>query len=667
MNRLGNQTSPYLLQHRDNPVDWWPWGAEALAEARRQGKPILLSVGYAACHWCHVMAHESFEDAATAVVMNELFINIKVDREERPDVDQIYMQALHMLGEQGGWPLTMFLTSDGEPFWGGTYFPPTARFGRPSFTTVLKEVARLVRDEPGRIAHNRNALLSGLRARIAADPDASLGGEWLTRVGATLGRAFDSTHGGLHGAPKFPNPMLLESLWRHASREGDLESEALFHLTLEQMARGGIHDHLGGGFARYSVDDRWLVPHFEKMLYDNAQLLPLFALAAARTGQPIFVNAAEGIVDWLDREMRMPGGAFAASLDADSEGEEGKAYVWTEAEIDTVLGDDAELFKTAYGVTEEGNWEGRTILNRQGAFEPDAEQNAKLTDLRGKLLDHRNRRPQPARDDKVLADWNALVIIGLVRAALLLDRPEWLETARQTYRFIAESMVKDGMLGHSWRDGNLLVPGFATDYAAMMLAALTLYEAMGEDGYLDDARRWHMALTDHYADESGLLFLVADGAEDLVVRPQPTLDEATPNANGLYAEALVRLAAIAPTGSIEETLSIIAGRAKAAPLNHASILNALDLHLNGMAIVVAGSERRALLEIARSVPYPNRTVADLDNGRDLPAGHPATARIAQAGQGAAFICRGQTCSLPIRDPAEFTRALQPSARGMVRP
>ncbi|MBS7696938.1 MULTISPECIES: thioredoxin domain-containing protein [unclassified Chelatococcus] len=659
MNRLGNQTSPYLLQHRHNPVDWWPWGADALAAARREGKPILLSVGYAACHWCHVMAHESFEDPGTAAVMNELFVNIKVDREERPDVDQIYMQALHMLGEQGGWPLTMFLTPDGEPFWGGTYFPKTARFGRPSFVAVLREVARLVREEPGRIAHNRNALLQNLRATVAASPDASLGEKWLLEVGSALKRAFDPVHGGLKGAPKFPNPMLLEFLWRHAVSSHDTEAMALFQLSMEQMARGGIHDHLGGGFARYSVDDRWLVPHFEKMLYDNAQLLPLFALAAVKTGSALCREAAEGIVAWLNREMRLPGGVFAASLDADSEGEEGKAYVWSEAEIDELLGAESALFKTVYGVTQEGNWEGSTILNRQNRVMVDPAKEAQLGRLRDRLLEHRNKRVQPGRDDKVLADWNGLMIIGLVRAGLLLDRPDWVQAAQETYRFIRESMVRDGLLGHSWRDDRLLFPGFATDHAAMMLAAVTLYEASGTRHYLEDASRWRDLLRDHYADESGVLYLVSDSADDLVIRPRQTTDEATPNANGLFGESLARLAALS-YGTPDEELSRLAGYAKVAPLNHASILNALDFYLHGAAVIVAGSEREALLAAARSVPYPNRTIMDLKDAGDLHADHPARTQAERAGLGSAFVCQGQSCSLPISDAALLRQTLRSS-------
>jgi uncharacterized protein YyaL (SSP411 family) len=652
MNRLTGETSPYLLQHRDNPVDWWPWGEEALTEARRTGKPILVSIGYAACHWCHVMAHESFEDEATAAVMNELFVNIKVDREERPDIDHIYMSALQALGEQGGWPLTMFLTADGEPFWGGTYFPKEARFGRPSFVTLLREIARLVREEPGRVAHNRQALLTHLRAAVRAAPDASLGREWLGQVGQALARAFDPVHGGLKGAPKFPNPPLIEVLWRHGVASGDSRAEALAYLTLEQMARGGIHDHLGGGFSRYSVDEIWLVPHFEKMLYDNAQLLPLYALASVRTGQSVFNDAAEGIVTWLLRDMRMPEGAFAASLDADTNGEEGLTYVWSQQEIDQILGPDSALFSAHYDVTPDGNWEGHTILNRREAPDPDSETRRRLDAARQKLHAVRQARPQPGRDDKILADWNGLMIAGLTRASLMMNRPDWLEPARGAYRFVRESMSRDGLLGHSWREGRLLFPGFASDHAAMAIAALALHEATGEVAHREDALRWTSILQDHFADESGVLFMVPDSAAGLVLRPQPTHDDAVPNANGLLAEGLVRLAVLtgADPADADKALATLSGRARDAPFAHGSILNALDLRLNGATIVVAGQEREALMRAARAILYPNRTVVELLPETRLPEGHPAAAQIASAGEGAAFVCVGDHCSLPVTDP-----------------
>ncbi len=358
-NRLAQETSPYLLQHQHNPVDWWPWRPAALAEAKRTNRPILLSVGYAACHWCHVMAHESFEDDATATVMNELFVNIKVDREERPDIDQIYMSALHLLGEHGGWPLTMFLTPDGEPFWGGTYFPKTSRYGKPAFVDMLREVARVFREEPQSIEQNRSALMQRLSEVAVAKDGVTIGPAELNRVAQQLGGLIDPVHGGIRGAPKFPQCMLLEFLWRSGQRTGEQRYFAAVEITLERICQGGIYDHLGGGFSRYSVDERWLVPHFEKMLYDNALLLELLALAHGRSGNALFKTRAQETVAWLAREMTTAEGAFCASLDADSEGEEGKFYVWTEDEIARVLGaDDAAFFAPALRRDDAGQFRG---------------------------------------------------------------------------------------------------------------------------------------------------------------------------------------------------------------------------------------------------------------------------------------------------------------------
>src|SRR6202142_1465510 len=368
-NRQPQATSPYRLQHKHHPVDWWLRGPQALAEAQRSNRPIMLSVGYAACHWCHVMAHESFEDEATARLMNELFVNIKVDREERPDIDQIYMNALHLLGEQGGWPLTMFLTPKGEPGWGGTYFPKESRYGRPAFTDILHEVARLFCEEPQKIEQNRASLLARLADKARPAGKVTIGVRELDAAASQLGNMFDSGNGGLRGAPKFPQPAILEMLWRAGSRTGDARFCETVEHSLDRMCEGGIYDHLGGGFSRYSVDERWLVPHFEKMLYDNAQLLELLALAFQRSGNPVFRERALEPVGWLEREMTTPQGAFAASLDADSEGEEGKFYVWSKAEIEEVLGaDNAAVFAAAYDVTAGGNFESHNILNRLNAL-----------------------------------------------------------------------------------------------------------------------------------------------------------------------------------------------------------------------------------------------------------------------------------------------------------
>src|SRR3954451_15605187 len=382
-NRLGRETSPYLLQHKHNPVAWWAWSPDALTEAQRTGKPILLSVGYAACHWCHVMAHESFEDEATAAVMNELFVNIKVDREERPDIDQIYMSALHHLGEQGGWPLTMFLTPQGEPVWGGTYFPKEARYGRPAFVDVLREVARLFREDRAVIDNNRTALMARLAQHARPSGKVTLGIEELDAAARQLAGAIDPVDGGLRGAPKFPQASLFEMLWRAGVRSGDTRFFDLVDVTLQRICEGGIYDHLGGGFSRYSVDDKWLVPHFEKMLYDNAQLLELLALAWSRGGADLFRQRAFETVGWLTREMTTAEGAFSASLVADSEGEEGKFYVWSLAEVETALGpENAALFAAHYDISAGGNFEGHNILNRLKDLPRGAENEAKLAMLR---------------------------------------------------------------------------------------------------------------------------------------------------------------------------------------------------------------------------------------------------------------------------------------------
>ncbi|WP_019402628.1 MULTISPECIES: thioredoxin domain-containing protein [unclassified Chelatococcus] len=660
MNRLANETSPYLLQHKENPVDWWPWGEAALARARSENKPILLSVGYAACHWCHVMAHESFEDPATAEVMNELFVNIKVDREERPDVDFIYMSALHALGEQGGWPLTMFLTPDGEPFWGGTYFPKESRFGRPSFVTVLREIARLVAQEPARVEHNRRAIATALAAE--ADTGPVFGEEALGQLSEKLARLVDPVNGGLPGAPKFPNPPLIELLWRHAARTAREDDRRAFALTLERMARGGIHDHLGGGFARYAVDERWLVPHFEKMLYDNAQLLELYALAARDNGDPLYERAAEGIVAWLAREMTLPGGGFAASLDADSEGEEGRFYVWSAEEIDTILGPEAPFFARHYDVSPSGNWEGKVILNRLAGVPATPEEEERLDALRDRLLAQRAGRVPPGKDDKILADWNGLMIAALARAALLLHRPQWLAPAEGAYRFIAESMRRDGRFGHSWRDGRLLFPGMASDHTALVRAALALYEATGKNGYRDDAQAWTELVERHYLTDDGILAMSDSEADDIILRPKPTHDDAVPNANGMHAENLLRLAALTgePADQLraDRFLDQLLTHAARAPLAHATALNALDFRLSGAAIAVVGAGADDLLAVARDVPYPNRTVVDL-SGSDA-ASYPGIAAGVSpaAGRSAAFVCSGGTCSLPVTDPNRLEETLQ---------
>ena len=662
-NRLSAATSPYLLQHKHNPVDWWQWGPDALGEAKRLNRPILLSVGYAACHWCHVMAHESFEDEQTAKVMNELFVNIKVDREERPDIDQIYMNALHLLGEQGGWPLTMFLTPAGEPVWGGTYFPKEAKFGRPAFTDILQEVARLFREEPDKIEQNRAALLARLADKARPAGKVTIGLAELDGAAQQVGNMFDPVNGGLRGAPKFPQPSLMEMLWRAGARTGDARFFQTVEHSLERMSEGGIYDHLGGGFSRYSVDERWLVPHFEKMLYDNAQLLELLALASQRGGSSVLYQRAQETVGWLQREMTVQGGAFAASLDADSEGEEGKFYVWSKAEIDEVLGEEnAALFAAHYDVSAGGNFEGHNILNRLNSLPRNMEIESRLAMLRSMLHKKRESRIRPGLDDKVLADWNGLMIAALVNAGIALDEPGWLHVAQQAFDFITNNMTRGDRLGHSWRAGQLLFPGLASDYAAMIRAALALYEATAERAYLELALSWQRAFDAHYADpDTGGYYLSADDAADLLLRPHSTLDDATPNPNALAAQNLVRLAVLAGDERWRAQADrLIEGILSAADRNlfgHVALLNALDLRLRAAEIVCTGAEAETFARAALKLPFLDRIVLRAASAADLPAAHPAQEKLKSTAGSAAFVCVGERCSLPVTDPAAIAGAV----------
>ncbi|MDX2089657.1 MAG: thioredoxin domain-containing protein, partial [Kofleriaceae bacterium] len=543
-NRLGLETSPYLLQHKDNPVHWWAWGPEAIAEAKRTDRPILLSVGYAACHWCHVMAHESFEDEATAAVMNELFVNIKVDREERPDIDAIYMGALHRLGEQGGWPLTMFLDSEARPFWGGTYFPKTSRFGRPAFVDVLKRVSSVFHDDAASVKHNAELLTHVLGQRTAPVSGGAPDDELLRDLTQRMVRAVDPVHGGIGGAPKFPQWSFFWLLWRGGIRYDHEPARRAVLTTLTNICQGGIYDHLGGGFARYSVDARWLAPHFEKMLYDNALLVDLLTEAWRETADPIYALRVRETVDWLMREMIAEGGGFAASLDADSEGEEGKFYVWSAEEIADVLGEqDARFFASWYDVTPEGNWEGHTILNRLGKLAlADEATETRLKELRAKLLVRRDGRIRPGWDDKVLADWNGLMIAALARAARVFGEDHWLAAAERAFAFVQSRMSDGDRLWHSYRDGRAKAPATASDYANMIWSAIRLHEATGSDGFLATALKWIAVLDKHYwNDDGGGYATTADDTDDVIVRMVAGTDDAAPNANGIMVSNLAWL------------------------------------------------------------------------------------------------------------------------------
>jgi uncharacterized protein YyaL (SSP411 family) len=674
-NNLDRETSPYLHQHRDNPVHWQPWCAETLAHAREHDKPILLSVGYAACHWCHVMAHESFENPAIAAVMNALYVNIKVDREERPDIDTIYQTALQLLGQQGGWPLTMFLTPDGEPFWGGTYFPGTPKYGRPGFTDVLTAVEDTFRNGKEKIEQNRLALQEALTKLSAKVPGDALPDDLAERCADKLMQVVDMRYGGIGQAPKFPHVPDLDLLWR-AYRHGRGESFGRAVLiSADAMAEGGIYDHLGGGWARYSVDEIWLVPHFEKMLYDNSQFIEHYTRLWLGTGHDLYRQRVAETVVWLEREMTTPEGAFCSSLDADSDdgtghAEEGAFYVWTEEEVDTVLGEDAAFFKKHYGVTAEGNWEGKTILNRLAAGTPEPEAEARLAVLRARLLEVRAPRPRPGLDDKVLADWNGLMIRALARAGAAFGNDAWIAMAQRAFDHIVATMTDGDRLKHSARGERVLDVAMVDDYSHMADAALALYEITGEPGLLDHARAWVATADRHYWDAAaGGYFFTADHAEALIVRTKTALDNATPSGNGTMVGVNARLwhltGETAYRDRAEAISTTFSGDILANPLAHAVLIGNLDLFNHAVQIAIIGTRGEeatdTLLTEVWKAGRQDMVVGVIAPGESLPAGHPAAGKEQQNGTATAYVCEGPVCSLPVTEAGALGDLLRSSA------
>ena len=670
-NLLGAETSPYLLQHSDNPVHWRPWGAQALAEAKAADKPILLSVGYSACHWCHVMAHESFEDDETAGLMNRLFVNIKVDREERPDLDTIYQRALALMGQQGGWPLTMFLTPGAEPFWGGTYFPLEPRFGRPGFKEVLRLIEQTYRNDREKVDKNRTSLVEALQGLARSRPGDAVTDAQTENMARTLLREVDGRHGGIGGAPKFPQCSMLELLWRSYRSTGSLLMKTAVVLSMERMCQGGIYDHLGGGFARYSTDERWLAPHFEKMLYDNAQLLDLLCHVWQETGEPLFAARAAETVAWVLREMRTQEGAFASALDADSEGEEGKFYVWSEAEIDAALGADAAMFKAVYDVSAGGNWEGKTILNRLAPpGTDDAPDEARLAPMRTLLLARRAGRSRPGWDDKVLADWNGLMVAALANAAMVFGEPAWLDAAREAFAYVAGPMAAGERLRHAARHGRAKDIEFLDDYAEMARAALMLAEATGDDAYLERARGWVAVLDAHYWDgAAGGYFFAPEDAEAAISRTKTAHDSATPAGNGTMVGVLARLHHLTGESAYleraEALVKAFSGELERNFSPLATLANSSELLRRAVQVVVCGARAdagtQALLDAVYAVSLPNRVLSMLAPGDALPAGHPAAGKGLHEGRPAAYVCVGPVCSLPVTEAAEVRAALDAAA------
>ncbi|MGB5305884.1 MAG: thioredoxin domain-containing protein [Gammaproteobacteria bacterium] len=682
-NHLVNETSPYLLQHAHNPVDWYPWGPAALEKARSENKPVLLSVGYSACHWCHVMAHESFEDPATAQMMNELFINIKVDREERPDIDKIYQTAHSMLTQRpGGWPLTVFLTPDDQvPFFAGTYFPNEPRHGMPSFTDLMQRIREYLSGHEDEIRNQNTRLIDALQSVNAGTSAATaLSPAPLDSARQQLESNFDARDGGFGAAPKFPHPTSIERSLRHwagshpATGGGDRRALHMAVFTLEKMARGGLFDQLGGGFCRYSVDDHWMIPHFEKMLYDNGALLALYGEAWAATGNPLFKRICAQTAGWVMREMQSPQGGYYSSLDADSEGEEGKFYVWTPDEVHALLDStDYKIIARRYGLDRDANFEGRWHLHVYRTREQLASEFATTPDAISQTLDRahaillaaREQRIRPGRDDKILTSWNGLMIRGMAIAGRHLDRHDWIESAGRALDFIHATLWKNGRLLATSKDGRAHLNAYLDDYVYLIDGIIELLQVRWRDGDLAFALALAEVVLQHYQDPAGGFFFTSDDHEALIQRPKPGHDDATPSGNGIAARVFNRLGhLLGETRYLEAadmTLKGLWGGLASMPHGHASLLVALEETLFPLQTVIIRADTPTLDEwqACAARPYAPRriTLAIPKHANSLPG--LLAQRKPQDGV-AAYICSGHTCGAPVTELDAFTTILSES-------
>jgi len=679
-NRLANETSPYLLQHKDNPVNWFPWGEEALQKAREEDRPILLSVGYSACHWCHVMERESFEDEATARIMNEHFVNIKVDREERPDIDSIYMSAVQALTRHGGWPMTVFLTPDGAPFYGGTYFPPTPRGGLPSFQQLLIGLADAYENRRDDVLRQAGSVREFLQTSTgAALPRTDVGGGLLDGAARSLLSELDGRYGGFGGAPKFPQAMNLEVLLRHHHRTGDPAALSGVETTLQAMANGGIYDQLGGGFARYSVDPYWLVPHFEKMLYDNALLSRLYLEARQATGDAFYERIAEETLDYVVRDMTSPEGGFYSAEDADSEGEEGKFYVWTPGEIRGVLTEEeAALAERYWDVTERGNFEGKNILNVPRPPEAVAAEFGlfpeqlleRIEEIRSRLFAEREKRIRPGRDDKVLAAWNGLMLRSFALAARVLNREDYREVAERNAAFLLEKLLVEGRLRRSYKEGQARFNGYLEDYAMVADGLLALYEATFDGRWLAEAASLADAILELFWDEGSSAFYdTPEDHEELVTRPRDVYDNAAPSGTSVATDVLLKLSLLLDRDDYraraEAVLDSLSGGMERLPGAFGRLLAALDFHLSRpLEIAIVGElgapDTRALIDAVYARYLPNKVVAgrapDDEEAQNLV---PLLAeRPLREGRATAYVCEGYSCQSPATDPEELVRQLE---------
>ena len=672
-NQLIHETSPYLLQHADNPVEWYPWGEEAFEKARSENKPVLLSIGYSACHWCHVMAHESFENEDIAKLMNQLFVNIKVDREERPDLDQIYMNAVQMMTHHGGWPMTVFLTPDAVPFYGGTYFPPQDRYNMPGFPRVLISVSEAYRERQDDIRETGVSLLNELRRLSASSgSDQPIEKELLDAAYAGITRSYDSINGGFGGAPKFPPAMTLEFLLRTHVRTGNREALEMVRHTCKQMADGGMYDQLGGGFHRYSTDAKWLVPHFEKMLYDNALLSRLYLHYFQVSEDQQARQTVEGILDYVLREMTHASGGFYSTQDADSEGHEGKFFVWDIEEIKSTLSErDAKLFCSYYNITPSGNFEGKNIPSVTRSFERVAEQNAvsvselqaSLDESRRKLFELRETRIKPGRDEKVLTAWNGLMMASFAEAGVILNRPDYTEAARRNAEFVLSNLRKDGVVLRTWKDGIAKFNGYLEDYSFLSEGLVTLFETTGEFRWLEEARTLTDRMIEEFWDnEGGGFFFTGKSHEDLIVRSKDYFDNATPSGNSVAVMGLLRLAILTGKENYRNlaiaVLREIGDSARRYPSGFGYALSAADFLVSTpKEVAIVGRDHAEIQELLRETwrrYLPNKVVAPGFGEGTIPL---LENRPLLNDRATAYVCEHYTCRQPVNEPSELAKQL----------
>tara|TARA_Y100000590_G_scaffold380888_2_gene449564 strand:- start:1172 stop:3199 length:2028 start_codon:yes stop_codon:yes gene_type:complete len=668
LNKLEKETSPYLLEHKHNPVKWYAWNNATLVKAKKEEKPILLSIGYSACHWCHVMAKESFENKEIATLMNKNFINIKVDREERPDLDIIYQNALHVFGEQGGWPLTMFLTPKLEPFWGGTYFPPIEKFGRPAFPTVLKTISEVYKKEKDKIKKSINLIKDGIKKNTKNIYGNDINENLSKQVSLSLIDLIDKKKGGIKGAPKFPNVPIFENILRFSLKNSSNKENLLItsgiYQTLEKICLGGIYDHIGGGFSRYSTDEDWLVPHFEKMLYDNAQLIELLIYGYQIFQEPIFKNRIFKTIEWVLNEMKTKDGGLASAIDADSEGEEGKYYTWEKKEITKILKKQSEKFCERFNVTNDGNWEGKNILNlkrKEKIYE--IEENEKLLNL---LFFERKKRIKPNLDNKILTDSNGLMINALANAGWVFNKKEWLKEAENIYLFIFQNLMVENELYHSWKDNNVKTFAILDDYANLIRCSITLFEKTNKEKYLINAINLSKKVIKNFKDEKKEgFYITSNKTTDVFTKLKSIYDNATPSGVSLIIQSFAKIYFL--TGDVfyyneaKNTLKSISGNILKNFFSSASLINANDLLEDGTHLIFLKSSKdsdKSFINKIKSLCLPNIIFQEIENSKKLNKRHPIYGKKCKNEKHTVYLCKNQICSLPVISFNELIKNLK---------